>query len=120
MDDRWKALAAEFAQNDVSYTPEQLCDPDWCSKEIARKGYSISFVCVTREYVEHITGKPPVRQDMVPWPHWVYQLWGRRYRDRGAHQSPVTESLAESAATALFNVCRLEWGERREIDKKVH
>lgn len=120
MDDRWKALSVEFTQLGASYTPEQLADPDWCAKEIARKGYSVSFVCVTQEYVAHMLGKPPARPDLVTWPHWVYQLWGKHYKQRGAHQSPVQKTLAESAATALFNVCRLEWGDKSEGGKKLH
>ena len=111
MENHWEALSLEFTEIGYDYHAEQVADPDWCARELARKGYSISLTMVTVEYVQAHFGRTP--HDPDAFPNWTYQLWGPRYPKRGNHNTYAMLSLAESAATALYNICRLEWLDRR-------
>jgi hypothetical protein len=104
----WQVLAKEINQFGNNYTVEQLQDPDWCIKEIARKGYAINITYITREYAKSLFGRYP---DYPPEVNGLYRygLWGPRYTKIGDHSSPVTDNLADAAATALFNLCHLDW-----------
>lgn len=111
IDPQWEALSLEFTNMGYDYHAEQIADPDWCARELARKGYSISLTLVTTEYVQQRFGRPP--HDPDAFPNWTYQLWGPRYPTRGDHNTYAMPTLSVSAATALFNICRLEWLDRK-------
>jgi hypothetical protein len=107
VDTRWFNLANEFQEMGVDYQPTDLADPDWCIKELARLGYSISVTYVTRAWARQRFNREP---DYPPGVEgmYTYQLWGPRYPDRGVHSSPLMLNLSEAPAIALFNIRRLE------------
>jgi hypothetical protein len=107
-DGRWSVLAMEFRGMGSDYTPEQLSDPAWCARELARLGYSVSFSFITYEYAVHkMGGGEPFNKAAFDGVPITYQLWGPLYDERGAHSSPLCDTLEDAAAIALYNVVRL-------------
>jgi hypothetical protein len=105
--DELTKLSIEFQQFDKHYAPDQLADPDWCVKELANLGYSISITYVTRAWALEKFGREP---DYPPGVDglYTYQLWGPRYPSRGSHPSPLMDDIYVTAAVALYNICRLD------------
>jgi hypothetical protein len=100
---RWEGLRQEFAEIGCDYRAEQLSDPDWCARELARKGYAVSLMMITSEYMREKMEKEP--SDLLP--NWTYHLW-HSHSTVGEETPYANRTLAECAATALFNACRLE------------
>ena len=106
MDTRWTELSKEFEQIGVNYQPTELANPDWCIKELARLGYSISVTYVTRAWARKRFNREPDYPNGMEG-MYTYQLWGPRYPERGAH--PLMDSLDNAVAVALFNIRQLEY-----------
>jgi hypothetical protein len=106
--DKWRALSQEFRQFGITYQPAKLADPDWCVKELARLGYSISVTYVTRAWAFSQFGRDPDYPNGIDG-MYTYQLWGPRYQNRGAHPCPLVDTIDGATAVALFNVCRLDF-----------
>jgi hypothetical protein len=112
VDPKWQALAEEMKEFGCNYTAEQLNDPDWCAKELARLGYSITYSYITLESATALRGEPPAIPEAFP--NWTYQLWGPRYSKRGNHDVYAVPDLNLAGATALYNICRLNWQDMQE------
>jgi hypothetical protein len=110
-----EGLNAEFG---VSYTAEQIADPDWCFKEIGRLGYSCQITLITPEIIRQrwethkIDPSDKERREYLEeiernGGFYTYQLQGHQYKERGSHQSPMSLNLQDSAAVALYNVLKV-------------
>ncbi len=103
--ERSEGLRKEFVEIGCDYTAEQLSDPDWCARELVRKGYAVSLMMMTNDFMREKMGKEPT--DLLP--NWTYHLW-HPHSSMGDETPYANRTLAECAATALFNACRMEWG----------
>ena len=74
----WDATLEEFRRFGKHYTQQQLCDFDWCVKELGRLGYAVTIRYVTRAYAKHLFAREPDYPDGVDGVY-SYLLWGPRF-----------------------------------------
>lgn len=110
----WERFAREVEEETGHvFHPESLSDPAFCFAKLAEMGYSLSVTFATRESIDAArkrNGVPPLtgkEAEIVARGMFSYQLFGGPVEKRGDHGCPMVPTLAQAAATALYNVCRL-------------
>ena len=119
----WPAAAQQITDFGVPTTAEELQNPEWCARQLAKLGFSLRITTLTEQsYLNQVRaiGKidpagalaqetvASIREAGV---FFTYQLEGgnEKYQvdGRGAHNTFLAESMPQCAAIALWNVAKL-------------
>ena len=114
-DEDWKVLANDIKEcSGKGYDWNDIKNPEFCYKELARLGFSLSVTFLPTWHFEDHRKKAGVpltdeEREKLGDGKWSYQLEGGKYKDRGNHACPLTNSLEQAASIELYNVCRLQY-----------